>query len=157
MELSSRPRQRSLTLLFFIYMLYNCGRIFFILSFFDGYILSFSLVRLRTFRLSARVGAHIERRCSRSRGEDGTITDVIIKTPDRKCDWGWEWRHARKRWAGILGYFEKSSELRSEPWRVQLFAMGCARVGWVSKLRADAGRTVSIAKIVCLSLLVSKT
>ena len=56
---------------------------FFILSFFVGYILSFGLVRLRTIRLSARVGAHIERRCSRSRREDVTITDVIIKTPDR--------------------------------------------------------------------------
>ena len=65
-------------------MLYNCGRIFFILSFFVGYILSFGLVRLRTIRLSARVGAYIERRCSRSRGEELTITDVIIKTPDRK-------------------------------------------------------------------------
>ena len=41
---------------------------FFILSFFVGYILSFILVRLRTIQLSARVGAHIEHRCSRSRG-----------------------------------------------------------------------------------------
>ena len=56
---------------------------FFILLFFVGYILSFGLVRLRTIRLSARVGAHIERKCSLSRGEDVTITDVIIKTPDR--------------------------------------------------------------------------
>ena len=63
---------------------------FFISSFFVGYILSFGLVRLRTFRLSERVRAHIERRCSRSCGEDVTITDVIIKTPDRKCDWGCE-------------------------------------------------------------------
>ena len=54
-------------------------RFFFILSCFVGYILSFGLVRL-----SARVGAHIQRRCSRSHGEDVTITDVIIKTPDRK-------------------------------------------------------------------------
>ena len=65
-------------------MLYNHGRIFFILSFFVGYILSFGLVRLRTLRVSVRVGAHIERRCSHSRGEDVTITDVIIKTPDSK-------------------------------------------------------------------------
>ena len=56
----------------------------FILSFFIGYILSFGLVRLRTIQLSARVGAHIERRCSRSCWEDMTITDVIIKTPDKK-------------------------------------------------------------------------
>ena len=67
-----------------IYVLYNCRMIFFILSFFVGYILSFGLVRLRTIRLSARAEAHIERRCSHSRGEDVTITDVIIKTPDRK-------------------------------------------------------------------------
>ena len=81
----------------------------FILSFFVGYILSFGLVRLRTIRLSAQIGAHIEHRCSRSRGEDVTITDVIIKTPDRNCDYGWEWRHARKRWAGILGDFGKKA------------------------------------------------
>ena len=46
-------------------------------------LVSFGLVRLRTIQLSAHVGAHIECRCSRSRGEDVTITDVIIKTPDR--------------------------------------------------------------------------
>ena len=86
-------------------MLYNCGGIFFILSFFVVYILSFGLVRLRTIRLSARVGAHIERRYSRSRGGGMTITDVMIKTPDRKRDWGCEWRHARKRWAEDLGWF----------------------------------------------------
>ena len=40
-------------------VLYNCGRIFFISSFFVLYILSFGLVRLRTFRLSACVGADI--------------------------------------------------------------------------------------------------
>ena len=40
-------------------LLYNCGRIFFILSFFILYILSFGLVRFRTFRLSAWVGADI--------------------------------------------------------------------------------------------------
>ena len=38
-----------------IYILYNCGRFVFILSFFVLYILSFGLVRLRTFRLSAWV------------------------------------------------------------------------------------------------------
>ena len=59
---------------------------FFILSFFVGYILSFGLVRLRTFRLSARVGAHIEHRCSRLRGDDVTITDVTLKNPDRQLD-----------------------------------------------------------------------
>ena len=68
-------------------MLYNWGRIFFILSFFVGYILSLGLVRLRTIRLNARAGAHIEYRCSRSCAEDVTITDVLIKTPDGKWDW----------------------------------------------------------------------
>ena len=53
---------------------------YFILSFFVGYILYFGLVRFRTFRLNARVGAHIKRRRSRSRKEDVKITDVIIKT-----------------------------------------------------------------------------
>ena len=69
-------------------MLYNCVRIFFILSFFLGYILSFGLVRLRTIRLSAWIRAHIEHRSSRFGGEDVKITDVIIKTPGRKWDRG---------------------------------------------------------------------
>ena len=92
-------------------LLYNCGRIFFILPFFVSYISSFGLVRLRTIRLSARVGAHIERRYSRSRGEDVAITDIIIKIPDRKFDWGCEWRHARKRWAGDSWWFLKKKQL----------------------------------------------
>ena len=53
---------------------------------------------------------------------------------------------------GFLGILKKSSELWFGPRRVQLFAAGCACVGWVSELRADAGRTVSIVKIVSLSL-----
>ena len=64
-------------------MLYNCGMIFFILSFFVGYILSFGLVRLRIIRLSARAGTHIDPGDSRSRTEDVAITDVIIKTPEK--------------------------------------------------------------------------
>ena len=64
-------------------LFYNCEEYFFILSFFVGYILSFGLVRLRTIRLSVRAGAHIEY-SSRSLAEDVTITNVIIKTPDRK-------------------------------------------------------------------------
>ena len=44
------------------------------------------MVGLWTIRLSACAVAHIE--CSsRSRAEDMTITNVIIKTPDRKWDW----------------------------------------------------------------------
>ena len=71
-----------------VVVLYNCRNILSILSFFVGYILSFSLIRLRTIRLSARAGAHIECRCSRSCAEDATITYVIIKTQDRKWDCG---------------------------------------------------------------------
>ena len=41
----------------FAFVLYNGGRIFFILSFFVLYILPFGLVRLRTFRLSAWVSS----------------------------------------------------------------------------------------------------
>ena len=33
---------------------------------------------------SGYLGAHIKCRCSRLRGEDVTVTDVIIKKPDRK-------------------------------------------------------------------------
>ena len=61
---------------------------FFILSFFVGYIFSFGLVRLRTIGLSARAGTHIERRCSHLSADDVTMTDNIIKTPDKKWDWG---------------------------------------------------------------------
>ena len=71
-------------------MLYNRGKFFFIFLFLVGYILSFGLVGLRTIRLSARVGAPIEHRCSRSHGEDVTITDFKIKISHRKWEWGYE-------------------------------------------------------------------
>ena len=81
-------------------LLYNCGRIFFILSFFVLYILPFGLVRLRTFRL-----VHGLVRCThrvlvftRARGVDVTIRDVAIKTPDRKYDQGCKWSHVRTPW-----------------------------------------------------------
>ena len=90
-------------------ILYNCGRIFFILSFFIGYILSFGLVRLRTIWLSARVGAHIERRCSCSCWEDMTITDVIIKTWNRKWDWGCDEVMPGSNGLRILGDFWKKA------------------------------------------------
>ena len=48
-------------------------------------------------------------------------------------------------------FWKNSSLLRFGPRRVQLFAAGCEGVGCVSELRADAGRTVSIVKIVSLS------
>ena len=82
---------------------------FFILSFFVGYILSFGLVRLRTIRFSARAGAHIECRCSCSRAEDVTITNVIIKTPDRKWNWGVKDVMPGSDGLRILVIFEKSS------------------------------------------------
>ena len=71
-------------------MLYNCKMIFFILSFYISYILSFGFVRLRNIRLSAHADTHIEHRCSHSCTEDVTITDIIIKTPDRKWTLGCE-------------------------------------------------------------------
>ena len=80
---------------------------FFILSFFLGYILFFVLVRLRTIRLCAWVGADIERRCSRSCGEDVTITDVIIKTLDRKWNWDENDFMPGSDRLRILGDFEK--------------------------------------------------
>ena len=83
----------------------------FILSFFVGYILSFGLVRLRTIRLRARAGAH--NKCSsQSRAEDVTITNVIIKTPDRKWDWGMNDVVPGSDGQGILVIFEKSSQLK---------------------------------------------
>ena len=90
-------------------------------------------------------GSHIDCGCSCSCRENVTITDVIIKTLVRKCDRGCEWRHTRKRWAGILGYFEKSSLLRFEPRRDQLGLGGAPRV-------VGSDGTVRIVKIVCLSL-----
>ena len=78
---------------------------FFILSFFVGYILSFGLVRLWTIQHSARAGAHIEY-SSRSPGEDVTITNVIIKPPDRKWDWGMNDVMPGINGLGILVIFE---------------------------------------------------
>ena len=107
-------------------LLYNCGRIFFNLSFFAGYIL-FGLVRLRTIRLSARAGAHIECRCSRSCAKDVTITNVIIKPPDRKCDWGVKDVIPGSNGLGILVNFEKSViEIYLWATPVQLWSTGCA-------------------------------
>ena len=82
--------------------------IFFILSFFVGYILSFGLVRLKTIWLSARAGAHIQCRWSRSHAEDVTIIDVIIKTQDRKYDWGANDVMPGNDELRILVFFEKA-------------------------------------------------
>ena len=80
---------------------------------------------------------------------------------------GCEWRHAWKWWAGILGDFEKKAvswdlTLDEASWDPTLgeasgdiLTLGQA-VQLGSWLKDDVG-TVSIVKIVCLSLLVSKT
>ena len=115
---------------------------FFILSFFVGYILSFCLVRLGTVRISARAGAHIECMCSRLRAKDVTITNVIIKTPDRKWDWGvcdvmpgsdglrilmiFE----KKQWVEIWRW-TKRVEIRTWARLVQLGLRDAPRVCWV--------------------------
>ena len=85
--------------------------IFFILSFFVGYILSFVLVRLRTIRLSARAGALIECRCSRSCTVDVTIPNGIIKTPDEKCDRDMNDVMPGSEGLGILVIFDKLVEI----------------------------------------------
>ena len=79
---------------------------FFLFNLFVNYILSFGLVGLRTIRLSAHAGAHIEY-SSRSHTEDVTITNVIIKTPDRKWDWGVNDIMPGSEGLGILVIFEK--------------------------------------------------
>ena len=98
---------------------------------------SLLLSRYDTANEYITVGAHIERRCSRSRGEDVTITDVIIKTTDRKWDWGCKWRHARKRWAEEFGWFlKKSSYLRFWPWRGELiFEPWRGQASWVYEMQ----------------------
>ena len=68
----------------------------------------------------------------------------------------------RRDGLGFLGIFFKKAVFEIWDWMkrvgiriwigtVQLFAAGWACVCWVSELRADAGRTVSIVKIVSLS------
>ena len=128
---------------------------FFILSFFVGYILSFGLVRLRTIQLSARVGAHIECRCSHSYWEDVTISDVIIKTSDRKWDCGCEWCHAWKRWAVNFGWFlKKSRQLRFEAGLSELIFGPVMDHRMPARCWSDG--TVSIVEIVSLSSRVEK-
>ena len=108
----------------------------FISSFFVGYILSFGLVRLRTIRLSERAGAHIE--CSSCLlTEDVTITNVIMKTPDRTWKWGENDVMAGSDGLGILVIFEKSSYLRFGLGRGQSSCglRDAPRVCWVSELR----------------------
>ena len=129
--------------------------IFFILSFFFGYILSFSFVRLRTIWLSAGAGAHIECRCSRSCVEGVAITDIIIKTLDGKRDLDVDDVMPGSKGLGILVIIEKKqlrsdagrSELRFGPGRGQSSCglQDAPRVCWVSELRLwTLGRPVQL-------------
>ena len=148
------------------WLLYNCGMIFFILSFFIGYILSFGLVRLRTIWLSAR--AHIEY-SSCLHAEDVTITDVMIKTPDGTGVWmtscleamGWEfwwfWKEAVS-WDLKLGKASPVCWLRDACTFVELVSWDSdsgPRIQLGSWLKGDV-ETVSIVKIVSLSPRVEK-
>ena len=130
-----------------IALLYHCGRIFFILSFFVGYILSFGLVRLRTVWLSAGAGAGAHTECSsRSRAEDVTITNVIIKITGRKWDWGVNDVMPGREEMEILVIFEKNqlAEIRTKAKPVQLvYRMRCAFVGSVS-WDSDSGPRVQL-------------
>ena len=76
---------------------------FFIIIFLWLYLI-IRLVRLRSIRLSA----HIECRCSRSRAKDVTITNVIIKTPDRKWVCGVKDVMLGSDGLGFLVIFEKA-------------------------------------------------
>ena len=141
-------------------LLYNCGRIFFILSYFVGYILSFVLVRLRIIRLIARAGAHIE--CSSvTLARGGCDNDKCHnKTPDRNgtvvwmtsCpetrDWEFSW-FLKKAVSWDLTLDEASWDLKlDEASPVGAYGMHRAFVG--------SDGTVSIVKIVSLSSHVEK-
>ena len=93
---------------------------FFKLSFFVGYILSFSLVRLWTVRLLVQVFTLARRGCDNHKCHN--------KNPRWKIGLGCEWRHARKRWAGNFGDFWKKQLVEIWTWAkaVQLGATGCA-------------------------------
>ena len=118
------------------------------------------MVRLRTIRLGARAGAHIECRCSRSRSEDVTITDVIIKTPDGKWDWGVNDVMPGSDGLGILVIFEKAvswdSTLSEASWDLKLDEARPAVVYGMHRAFVGSHGTVSIVKIVSLSPYVEK-
>ena len=134
---------------------------FFLLINFVNYILSFGLIGLWTIRLSAGAGAHIEY-SSRWRAEDMTITNVIIKTPDRK--WTGVWMTSCPEAMGWGQSFE--IWLWARP--VHMGATGCATCLLRSELRFDSGPGESSRGLGgrcrnsqhsknCVSLLVSKT
>ena len=66
--------------------------------------------------------------------EDVSVTNVIIKTPEGKCDWGVNDVMLGSDGQGILVIFEKSSQLRVEPGRGQSSCgqRDAQRVCWVS-------------------------
>ena len=84
------------------------------------------------------------------------------KTPDRK--WAGDVNDVMpgSDGLGFLGIWKKKQLVEIWDWTkrvgiriwakpVHLFAAGCAPVCWVSELRADAGRTVSVVEIISLS------
>ena len=121
-----------------------------------GYILSFVLVRIRTIRLSARLGAHIEFRCSRSRGQDITVTNVIIKTLDRNETGDVNGVMPGSNGLRILGDFWKKAvswDLRQDEagWFLSWARPFHLGVRDVPSIVGSDG-TVSIVKIISLSL-----
>ena len=130
---------------------------FFILSFFVLYILSFGLVRFRTFRFSAWVGADINAGVRARAGRMWQSQMSQWKTQIEN-DWGCKWHHAQKRWAAILSDFENSSELRFEAGRSELiFGPGWGQSSYSLRdapLVVGLDGTVSIVRIVSLSPLV---
>ena len=105
--------------------------------------------------------------CSRVRGEDMTITDVTIKTQIGNNSGDVNDVMPGSEGLGFFGILNKSSELRFRfrrsklifrTWARPVQFVDCGvrtRVDWVSELRIDDGRTISIEKV-CLSLLESK-
>ena len=124
------------------YVIDNCRmNLFFILSFFVGCILSFGLVRLRTIRLVHVQGHTLGAMFTLMRGGCDNHR-CHNKNPRWEMRLGCEWRHVRKRWAGILGDFEKKQELMADAGRCDLLfdlgeaspvgSTGCAAHCWVS-------------------------
>ena len=106
------------------------------------------------------LGAHIECRSSRACGADGTITDVTIKTTDRKWDPGtWMTSCPEAMGWGFGNLKKKNSSLRFDA-RGRKLIFG-ARRGQTCSLRRGAAcggvRWKSQhSKKLCLSLLMSK-
>ena len=123
-------------------LLYN-GMIFFFINHFSLIISYHSvLVGLWNKWFSSGVGAHIKY-SSRSCVEDMTITNVIIKPPNRK--WAWVWMTSCLEAMGWeFGDFWKKKLVEIWVWA------GPVQLGWGLTV-GDVG-TVSIVKIVSLSL-----